>query len=91
MIGTAYMEVSKDLHLEIDWIHEPLRVSIDYDVPDDPAHTEIEKVVLCGWVELDKGHRVPVSLDITNSTDDLHAALDWNTIVEAAEKNATEQ
>lgn len=91
MKGTAYIEVAKDLHLEVHYTHQPMVVSIDYDVPDDPAWTEVNKVVLCGWVEISKGHSVQVSLDITDSADDLQAALDWTKIEEAADKDATEQ
>lgn len=91
MKGTTYIEISEALHLEIEYDYAPEGPRIDYDVPPDPEELAVEKIYLCGIVELGKGHNTWVKIDIFAEWEDLASELDWDNIVEKTLKDVKEQ
>lgn len=91
MPDTCYINVTEDIHLEVEYRHTPEGPRLHYDQPPDPAETEIEKVVLCGWVETKPGHQVPVSIDVTHCYEELSRALDYDKVHEEVENEINER
>lgn len=91
MKGTTFIGISEELHLEIDYDYTPVGKSVDYDVPPDPEELGVEKINLCGIVDLGKGHNAWVKIDITFEWEDIAKELEWDNIVEKTLKDAKEQ
>ena len=81
----TYINLSEDMWIEVQYTHEPESPSNDYDVPPDSAITEINKVLLCGWIPLANDTKYHVHLDITHYADYLSHLLSWDKIQEAVQ------
>lgn len=91
MKGTTFIGISEESHLEIEYDYIPEGPRIDYDVPPDPEEIEIEKIYLCGIVDIGKGHNAWVKIEITTEFEDIAKELKWDNIVEKSIRNAKEQ
>ena len=91
MPDTCYINVTEDIHLEVEYRHTPEGPRLHYDQPPDPAETEIEKGVLCGWVETKPGHQVPVTIDVTHCHEELSRALDYDKVHEEVQTQIDNQ
>jgi len=84
---TLYIDLDEKSHLEVEYLHWGEYKSNDYDVPNDPPGHEVQQIDLVSWVDLGKGHKVQVTVDVTGFADTLSSALEDDKLDQSITEN----
>lgn len=83
---TKEFEISSDVVVVVEYDAWNSEASNDYDVPPDPGGFEIDKIWLHTSSKI-KGEVVEIRVDITEVSEDLSRALNWDVMTNAIEEN----
>tara|TARA_R110000803_G_scaffold54610_1_gene111334 strand:- start:1003 stop:1269 length:267 start_codon:yes stop_codon:yes gene_type:complete len=79
-------EVASDVVVVVEYNAWDVEASNSYDVPPDPSGFEIDKIWLYTSSKI-KGEVVEIRVDITEVSEDLSRALNWDVMTNAIEEN----